>query len=99
MVHNVDMDVELADLISKKLKEAPESALTIKWAVVFAVIIACFAFLFGGFTSNANRLTRLETQYDFLIKNISDLKASQQKIEALTEEIRYDQRRRQLKEK
>ena len=98
MVHETDTDEELASLIAKKLKDTPESVLTIRWVVVFTVIIGCFAFLFGGYTSNANRLTRVETQIDFVVKGMSEIKASQQKIEVLSEEIRFDQKRRQLKE-
>lgn len=85
---------ELAEILSKAPKE---NSLTIKWAAVIGVFVAVCSFLFIGFTSNANRLTKLETQYDFTVKAVADLKASQARVEVLVSEIRYDQQRWQTK--
>lgn len=74
-----------------------ESSLTIKWAVIIGIIAVILGGLFGGYSSNANRLTRLEAQYTFMVNAVSDLKQSQARVETVVTEIRYDQQRRQAK--
>jgi len=76
-----------------------ESSLTIRWAVIIGIVTVIFGGLFGGYTSNANRLTRLEAQYAFMVNAVSDLKASQARVETVVTEIRLEQQRRQVKEK
>lgn len=76
-----------------------ESSLTIKWAVIIGIIAVILGGLFGGYSSNANRLTRLEAQYTFMVNAVSDLKQSQARVETVVTEIRYDQQRRQAKER
>lgn len=76
-----------------------ESSLTIKWAVIIGIIAVILGGLFGGYSSNANRLTRLEAQYTFMVNAVSDLKQSQARVETVVTEIRYDQQRRQTKER
>lgn len=91
----MDADLkELAEILSKTPKE---NNLTIKWAVVIGIFVVICSSLFVGYGSNANRLTKLETQYDFTVKAMADLKASQARVEVLVSEIRYDQQRRQMK--
>lgn len=71
-----------------------ESSLTIKWAVIIGIIAVILGGLFGGYSSNANRLTRLEAQYTFMVNAVSDLKQSQARVETVVTEIRYDQMKR-----
>ena len=88
----MEKDIEdLAEAISKKKEE---SSLTIKWAAVISILVVVCGALFGGYVSNANRLTRLEAQYDFTVRSVTDLKESQARIEVLVTEIRLDQQRR-----
>ena len=86
---------ELATMLSQKKEE---SSLTIKWAAVISIIVIVCGALFGGYVSNANRLTRLEAQYDFTVRSVTDLKESQARIEIMVQEIRLDQQRRANKE-
>lgn len=82
---------ELAEMLSQKKEE---SSLTIKWAAVISILVVICGALFGGYVSNANRLTRLEAQYDFTVRSVTDLKESQARIEVMVTEIRLDQQRR-----
>jgi hypothetical protein len=93
MDHNLE---ELAEMLSKKKEE---SSLTIKWAAVITIIVLVCGGLFGGYVSNSNRLTRLEAQYDFTVRSVTDLKESQARVEILVQEIRLDQQRRARTEK
>ena len=86
---------ELAEAISRKKEE---SSLTIKWAAVISILVIVCGALFGGYVSNANRLTRLEAQYDFTVRSVTDLKESQARVETLVQEIRLEQQRRASKE-
>jgi hypothetical protein len=86
---------ELAEAISRKKEE---SSLTIKWAAVISILVVVCGALFGGYVSNANRLTRLEAQYDFTVRSVTDLKESQARVETLVQEIRLEQQRRASKE-
>lgn len=86
---------ELAEAISRKKEE---SSLTIKWAAVISILVIVCGALFGGYVSNANRLTRLEAQYDFTVRSVTDLKESQARVETLVQEIRLEQQRRAGKE-
>ena len=86
---------ELATMLSQKKEE---SSLTIKWAAVISILVIVCGALFGGYVSNANRLTRLEAQYDFTVRSVTDLKESQARVETLVQEIRLDQQRRASKE-
>mgnify|MGYP001158004038 CR=1 FL=1 len=45
---------ELADMLSRKKEE---SSLTIKWAAVISILVVVCSALFGGYVSNANRLS------------------------------------------
>lgn len=93
----MDDDIkELASVLSQTRSQ--ESSLTVKWAAVIGVMVMVCGFLFVGFIANANRLTKLEAQYEFTVKSISELQSSQARAEVLLGEIRYDQRRLQLKE-
>jgi len=93
------MDADLRELAEILAKAPRENNLTVKWAVVIGIFVAVCSFLFVGYGSNANRLTKLETQYDFTVKAVADLKASQARVEILVGEIRYDQLRRDMKGK
>lgn len=87
---------ELADILRNS--RTNESSLTIKWAVVLTVVVAVCGFLFIGYMTNANRITKLETQYTYAIESITQVKSSQARVEELLAEIRYDQKRREAKE-
>lgn len=88
------MEEELKELAEMLTQKKEESSLTIKWAVVISILVVICGALFGGYVSNANRLTRLEAQYDFTVRSVTDLKESQARIEVLVTEIRLEQQRR-----
>lgn len=92
------MDKDFQELVEAISKKKEESSLTIKWAAVISIIVIVCGALFGGYVSNANRLTRLEAQYDFTVRSVTDLKESQARIEMMVQEIRLDQQRRANKE-
>ena len=76
-----------------------ESTITVKWWAVFMAILSVMGFLFMGWTTNNQRITRLEEKYDFVVKSIGALQTSTEKIEIVVTEIRLDQQRRQAREK
>jgi hypothetical protein len=76
-----------------------EDTLTVKWAVWIGILVILFGSLFAGWQSNNSRITRLETNLEYTVRGIDELKTSQGKIAAVLDEIRFDQRRRQAKEK
>ena len=76
-----------------------EDTLTVKWAVWIGILVILFGALFAGWQSNNSRITRLETNLEYTVRGIDELKTSQGKIAAVLDEIRFDQRRRQAKEK
>lgn len=88
------MEQDLNNLAEILTKKKEESSLTIKWAAVISILVVVCGALFGGYVSNANRLTRLEAQYDFTVRSVTDLKESQARIEVLVTEIRLDQQKR-----
>lgn len=88
------MEEELKELAEMLTQKKEESLLTIKWAAVISILVVICGALFGGYVSNANRLTRLEAQYDFTVRSVTDLKESQARIEVMVTEIRLEQQRR-----
>lgn len=88
---------ELAELL-KSSRDVHESSLTIKWAAVIGILVLICGGLFAGFAANASRITRLEAQYSYTIENITELKSSNIRMETLLQEIRFDQKRRQMME-
>lgn len=88
------MEEELKELAEMLTQKKEESSLTIKWAAVISILVVICGALFGGYVSNANRLTRLEAQYDFTVRSVTDLKESQARIEVMVTEIRLEQQRR-----
>ena len=54
---------------------AKESTLTIRWVFVVALIIGIFGFFFTSTLSQENRITKVETRFESMSKDISEIKA------------------------
>jgi hypothetical protein len=98
---------DLAETIASRINSSPrESSLTVKWAVVFMILVGLFAFLFGGFVTNRYDIGRIQEidkaqseRMDRMEISISRFEATQAEMRTLVGEIRFDQQRRQLKER
>lgn len=55
-------------------KEQAESTVTIKWVFVIALIIGIFGFFFTSVLSQENRITKVETRFESISKDISEIK-------------------------
>ena len=96
-----DKLLELATVLKNTHSE--ESSLTVRWAVVLSVVIAVLAFLFGGFITNAMRLTKIETtvlaEKERQTEAINSMRADYASMHKLVQEIRDNQIRLERKER
>lgn len=96
-----DKLMELANVL--KNTHADESSLTVRWAVVLSVVVAVLAFLFGGFITNAMKITKIETivaaEKERQAEVINAIRSDYTSMHRLVQEIRDDQIRRQNKER
>jgi len=54
--------------------EPTESTVTIKWVFVIAIIIGIFGFFFTSVLSQENRITKIETRFEAISKDIAEIK-------------------------
>lgn len=77
----------------------PESSLTIKWAAIFTIMGAVIAFLVVGYITNANNITKVQTQVSYLVEGQAEFRDTQKRIESLVMDIRIDQKRREERDR
>ena len=51
-----------------------ESTVTIKWCFIIALIIGIFGFFFTSVLSQENRITKVETRFEAISKDITEIK-------------------------
>ena len=55
-------------------EKGSESTLTIKWVFILLLILGIFGFFFTSVLSQENRITKVETQFESVSKDISEIK-------------------------
>jgi hypothetical protein len=53
---------------------ASESTLTIKWVFVIAIIMGVFGFFFTSVLNQESRITKMETRFESISRDISEIK-------------------------
>jgi hypothetical protein len=91
---------QLAETISNLVaKSAPESQITVKWVFIIGLVGALIGTLFIGWATNKADISELRTEYVYTSKVVGEMKSSIEKMNNVLWEIRFDQIRRQGKEK
>jgi hypothetical protein len=57
------------------VENTTESTVTVKWVFILFLVISVFGFFFTSVLSQENRITRVETQFEAMSKNIIEIKA------------------------
>lgn len=94
-------DNKLLEELKATIREghSADSKLTITWAAVITILVILFSALFAGYVTNNIRISKLEVDFKYTIETIATLKQDQKQALELLTEIRFDQRRREKKEK
>lgn len=97
----MDEDIkELTRLLASRIKpDAPESKMTVGWAVVIGVLATILGFLMVGYINNANNITRLQAELKMQTDLFHSMQQSQARIEAMILDIRVLQAAKQKEAK
>lgn len=63
-----------SERVDKMANNGSESTVTIKWVFIIALIVGIFGFFFTSVLSQENRITKVETRFESISKDVAEIK-------------------------